>query len=63
MIKVNGKPYLRSKIGIRVLVWGPFCDFFFRIVILALVKLIIPEKGHMINKWKKKEEELNVFLM
>ena len=36
-----------------MLVWWPFCDFFFKNVVLALVKLIIPEKRHMIKKWKK----------
>ena len=36
-----------------MLVWWPFCGFFFKNVVLALVKLIIPEKRHMIKKWKK----------
>ena len=26
MMKVNGKPYLRMKIRLRVIVWWPFCD-------------------------------------
>ena len=29
MVNFNGKPYLRIKIRLRVIVWWPFCDFFF----------------------------------
>ena len=45
MKKVNGKPYLRTKIALRVVVWWPFCDFFFKNLIPALVKVSIGPCG------------------
>ena len=45
MKKVNGKPYLRTKIALRVVVWWPFCDFFFKNLIPALVKVSIGACG------------------
>ena len=45
MKKVNGKPYLRTKIALRVVVWWPFCDFFFKNLIPALVKVSIGQCG------------------
>ena len=44
MKKVNGKPYLRTKIALRVIVWWPFCDFFKENLIPALVKVTIGQK-------------------
>ena len=44
MTKVNGKPYLRTKIALRVIVWWPFCDFFKKNLIPALVKVTIGQK-------------------
>ena len=44
MTKVNGKPYLRTKIALRVIVWRPFCDFFKKNLIPALVKVTIGQK-------------------
>ena len=44
MKKVNGKPYLRTKIALRVIVWLPFCDFFKKNLIPALVKVTIGQK-------------------
>ena len=44
MKKVNGKPYLRTKIALRVIVWWPFCDFFKKNLIPALVKVTIGQK-------------------
>ena len=44
MTKVNGKPYLRTKIALRVIVWLPFCDFFKKNLIPALVKVTIGQK-------------------
>ena len=44
MNKVNGKPYLRTKIALRVIVWWPFCDFFKKNLIPALVKVTIGQK-------------------
>ena len=43
--KVNGKPYLRTKIALRVIVWWPFCDFCFENLIPALVKVTIGQHG------------------
>ena len=45
MKKVNGKPYLRTKIALRVIVWWPFCDFFKKNLIPALVKVTIGQCG------------------
>ena len=45
MKKVNGKPYLRTQIALRVIVWWPFCDFFLEILIPALVKVAIGQHG------------------
>ena len=45
MKKVNGKPYLRTKIALRVIVWWPFCDFFLKNLIPALVKVSIGQRG------------------
>ena len=50
MQKVDGKPYLRTKIALRVIVWWPFCDFFFKNLIPALVKLMISFKDDMSKK-------------
>ena len=44
MTKVDGKPYLRTKIALRVIVWLPFCDFFKKNLIPALVKVTIGQK-------------------
>ena len=44
MNKVNGKPYLRTKIALRVIVWWPFCDFFKKNLIPTLVKMTIGQK-------------------
>ena len=44
MTKVNGKPYLRTKIALRVIVWRPFCDIFKKNLIPALVKVTIGQK-------------------
>ena len=44
MTKANGKPYLRTKIALRVIVWWPFCDFFKKNLIPALVKVTIGQK-------------------
>ena len=44
MNKVNGKLYLRTKIALRVIVWWPFCDFFKKNLIPALVKVTIGQK-------------------
>ena len=44
MKKVNGKPYLRTKIALRVIVWRPFCDFLKKNLIPALVKVTIGQK-------------------
>ena len=41
MKKVNGKPYLRTKIALRVFVSWPFCDFFLKNLIPTLVKVRI----------------------
>ena len=45
MVNFNGKPYLRIKIRLRVIVWWPFCDFFFINRIPALVKLTSAKRG------------------
>ena len=45
MVNFNGKPYLRIKIRLRVIVWWPFCDFFFTNRIPALVKLTSAKRG------------------
>ena len=45
MVNSNGKPYLRIKIRLRVIVWWPFCDFFFINRIPALVKLTSAKRG------------------
>ena len=45
MKQVNGKPYLRTKIALRVIVWWPFCDFFKKNLIPALVKVTIGQCG------------------
>ena len=56
MTKVNGKPYLRTKIALRVIVWWPFCDFFKKNLIPALVKVTIGQHGarkrykHLFNR-------------
>ena len=34
MKKINGKPYLRTKIAVGVIVWWPFCDFLRQILSL-----------------------------
>ena len=39
--KVNGKPYLRTKIVLGVIVRWPFCDFFLKNLIPTLVKVRI----------------------
>ena len=45
MVKFNGKPFLRIKIRLRVIVWWPFCDFFFINRIPAFVKLTSAKRG------------------
>ena len=45
MKTINGKPYLRTNIALRVIVWWPFCDFFKKNLIPALVKVTIGRHG------------------
>ena len=55
--KVNGKPHLRSKIRVRVLVWWPTCDFCFENRIPTLVELGIASNGAPENLESHKIEQ------
>ena len=55
MKKINGKPYLRTRIALRVVVWWPFCDFFFKNLIPTLVKVSIGPCG----AWKRYKRFFN----
>jgi len=52
------KPYLRTQIAIRVLVWWPFCDFFFGILIPTLVRLHVAR-----GRWRNAKNRKWCFLM
>ena len=40
----NGKPYLRMRIPLAMIVLWPFCDFFFKNLIPTLAKLAFAKK-------------------
>ena len=68
MVNFNGKPYLRIKIRLRVIVWWPFCDFFFTNRIPALVKLTSAKRGghdfFFPSSWKHHENiKIVIFLI